>query len=295
MACYAFANGQRYTVGSVEGKARGGGDLYGTLLLAGEAVPEFKHAGARLRVLWVDAGTWLPLGVEPRSAEGLARAQVLEAAWEAGAGLFGLEVTRRIWADWPAFVADVQMAEADAALAPLQAWRTPLAIAAATLDVAFKVADARSAPPGFAQMLDRWAEMLTTGHDDTDPTIDAWEALMTLLVQGRKADDSQFDQAANSMVPATWEWLEADHGGGMIACRKAGDGYWRVMTRTPQFVERVGAQAVQLYGQAWLKRGWVRPAKDGKSTDYQRVYGRGEEASARVLCIPRAMLEHWSL
>jgi hypothetical protein len=294
LACYAFANGQHYTVGSVEGKARGGSDLSGTLLLAGEAVPVFKHAGARLRVLWADAGTWLLLGVEPRSAVGLARAQLLEAAWEGGAGLFGLEATRRIWGDWPAFVRNVRAVEADPALASLHAWRTPLAIAAAALIVAYVVADAHSAAPGFEYMLDHWAKMLTTGHEDTDPATEAWEGLMTLLIQGRKADDGRFDQAANILVPATWEWIEADRGGGMIACRKIGDDYWRVMTRTPQFVERIGAQAVQLYGQSWLKRGWVRPAKDGKSTDYQRVYGRGEEASARVLCIPLSMLEQWS-
>jgi len=75
MACYSFANGQRYTIGGADQKARGGSDLYGTLLLAGEAVPEFKHAGANLRVLWVDASAWLPLGAEPRSSEGQRRAR----------------------------------------------------------------------------------------------------------------------------------------------------------------------------------------------------------------------------
>ncbi len=102
------------------------------------------------------------------------------------------------------------------------------------------------------------------------------------------------DKMQQVIMPARWEWIEADRGGGGVACRKTGDDCWRVMTRTPQFVERVGAQAVQLYGQAWLKRGWVSAAADGKSTDYQRVYGSGGESSARVLCVPVAMLEEWT-
>jgi hypothetical protein len=117
---------------------------------------------------------------------------------------------------------------------------------------------------------------------------------LTMLAQGHIRDNGSSDAGGQGLVPASWEWLEADRGGGVIACRRAGDHYWRVMTRTPQFVERVGAQAVQLYGQAWVKRGWVRAANDGKSTDYQRIYGSGEEASARVVCLPRAMLEGWN-
>ena len=299
MACYSFANGQRYTVGGADQRARGGSELYGTLFLAGEALPEFKHAGANLRVLWLDAGVWLPLGAEPGSSEGQERALSLEAAWEAGAGLFGLAVARRMWGAWPRFVANVHALETDQALAPLQTWRQPLALAAAALQVAFEVVGVTTAdmpdPAAWAgQLLDAWTAMLTSGHDEADPATDAWEALLTMLAQGHIRDNGSSDAGSQGRVPASWEWIEADRGGGVIACRRAGDDYWRVMTRTPQFVERVGAQAVQLYGQTWVKRGWVRAANDGKSTDYQRIYGSGEEASARVLCLPRAMLEGWN-
>jgi hypothetical protein len=176
-------------------------------------------------------------------------------------------------------------------LAPLQAWRTPLAIAAAALDVAFTLINAKSAPAGFNQMLDRWAEMLTSGHSDVDPATDAWEALVTMLAQGRCHNDSEADQVTGTVIPAQWEYIEADRGGGVIACRKIGEPYWRVLTSTPQFKERVGAAAVQLYGQAWLKRGWVLPSKEGKSTDFKTVYPSG---AVRVLKVPDGKLDQWS-
>jgi hypothetical protein len=289
MACYSFANGQRYTIGGADQKARGGSDLYGALLLAGEAVPEFRHAGANLRVLWVDAGIWLPMGAEPRSADGQMRAMLLEAAWGAGAGLFGKAVTEVIWRDWTAFAESVRVAEHDRVLAPLQAWRTPLAIAAAVLDVVLSLIDARTAAPNFDQMLDRWVEMLTSGHSDVDPATDTWEALVTMLAQGRRGDDGYKD-ASGAPMPAQWEYIEADRGGGVVACRKVGESYWRVLSTTPQFKERLGAACVQLYGQTWLKRGWVLPGKDGKSDEYTTIYPSG---ALRILKVPTDMLEQW--
>jgi hypothetical protein len=297
MACYSFANGQRYTVGGADQKARGGSDLYGTLLLAGEAIPEFKHAGARLRVLWADAGTWLPMGAEARSSEGQARAQLLEAAWEGGAGLFGLDVTRRIWGDWGAFTADVRTMEADEALSPLQAWRQPLAIATVALNVALQAAGVTSDhlpdPAAWvARLLDEWATMLTTGHDEADPATSAWEALITMLVQGKRCSDADEDPTTRTPIPdsAAWEWIESDRGG-VVAARKAGDDFWRVITTTPQFKERIGESATQLYGQAWLKRGWIQVGKDGKSTDFLQVRDVGR---IRVLKVPLSALDTWT-
>ena len=289
-AVYAFANGQRYTVGGVDQKARGGSDLFGTLLLSGEATPDFKHAGAALRVLWIDADTWHPLGAAPCSPEGQQRAQILEQAWEAGAGLFGKAVTEAIWSDWPTFVASVEACERDAAFTKLQAWRRPLAIAAAALDVAFATIQATTAPAGFDKMLERWVEMLTTGHEASDPALDHWEKLLTMLAQGRPRNDSEQDALGTHTIPASWEWIEADHGGGVIACRQAGDDYWRVIAGTPQFKERVGTAAVQLYGPAWLKRGWVRAGTNSQSTVVKRIH-TGQ--SMRVLCVPISALDTW--
>lgn len=288
-AAYAFANGQRYTVGGVDGKTRGGGELGGALLLAGEAIPDFRHAGARLRVLWADANAYTPLGAAPRSEEGKARAALLEGAWEAGAGLFGLAVAEAIWADWSAFVVDVRGLETDPALAPLQAWRTPLAAAAAAINVAGRLIQAQPAPV-FGGILDAWAAMLTSGHEETDPATEAWEALITMLAQGRRGDDGSYDESTNTRTPAEWAWIEADRGGGVIACKKAGDGFWRVLPSAPQFRERVGAAAVQLHGQTWLRRRWLLPGRDGKATEGLRLHS-GE--LVRVLKVPVASLEDW--
>jgi hypothetical protein len=290
-AVYAFANGQRYTVGGVDQKARGGSELFGTLILSGEAMPDFKHAGAALRVLWIDAATWYPLGAEPRSQEGQRRAQLLESAWEAGAGLFGLQVTRRIWEAWPQFLAEVHDLEVDPALAPLQAWRTPLALAAAALGVGLQLAGVTSLPADWSgQLLDRWAEMLTSGHSDTDPAEEAWENLVTMLAQGTRKSDG-YEDASQAWVPAEWEWIEGDRGAGMIAARRVGDAFLRVISSTPHFKERVGSAAVQLYGATWIKRGWVLPAKDGKATDVMKMRDLG---AMRVLKIPLDQLDGWS-
>jgi hypothetical protein len=288
LACYGFANGQTYTKGGVDGKARGGETIGGVLLLAGEALPEFKHAGSRLRVLWADTGLYPPLGAEARSDIGKQRAQQLEHAWAMGAGLLGRDVATRIWADWAGFVADVRALQSDPALAPLGPWAEPLAAAAGALNVAFRVIGISSVPAGFDQLLDQWAAMLLSGQHDTDPALDSWEALITMLAQGRRGDDGH--ETSNGYVPAQWEYIEADRGGGVIACRKAGDSLWRVLTSTPQFKERVGVAAVQLHGQAWLKRKLIEPNKDGKSTDFMKVYPSG---AVRVLKVPEAMLSNW--
>jgi hypothetical protein len=288
LAAYSFANGQRYTVGSAEGQARGGTDLAGALLLAGEAIPEFKHAGSRLRVLWVDSAVWAPLGAEPRSASGQRRAALLETAWETGSGLFGAAVADVIWRDWAAFIAAAQRLEQTPALTPLQAWRTPLALAAATLDVALTVANL-APPPPFAALLDQWAAILLSGHSETDPATDAWDALATMLIQGRWMDDALRGDD-DVIAPAQWEWIDADHGGGLLACRRVGDPYWRVLPATPQFKERVGASAVQLYGPTWAQRGWITLGADGKPIAVMKTR---DGRAARMLRIPTAALEAW--
>lgn len=288
---YSFANGQTYTRGSLERKAQGGEILRGTLFLAGEAIPEFKHAGSRLRILWADANLYSPLGAEARSPEGAARAHTLEQAWEKGAGIFGLALATAIWGDWDGFTAEMQSLANDPALEQLGAWREPLAAAATTLNIAFRLCGVTTVPQGFDAILDHWAAMLTSGHNETDPALDAWESLMVMLAQGRRMDDSEFDALNNIRIPANWEWIEADRGGGLLACRRAGEAFWRVLSNTPQMQERVGVAAVQLYGQTWIKRGLVLPGADKKCTDTMRVYGHGGASGVvRVLKVPEVLI-----
>ena len=77
----------------------------------------------------------------------------------------------------------------------------------------------------------------------------------------------------------------------MIAAHKNGDQYLRVISNTPQLTERVGPSAIQLHGPTWLKRGWILPAKDGKSTELKKLRS---SATTRVLKIPLDKLDGWS-
>lgn len=287
MACYGFANGQTYTRGGVDGHARGGDELRGVMLLAGEALPDFKHAGSHLRVLWIDASAYPPLGAPARSTDGQQRAATLEAAWNGGAGLFGKTIAERIWGDWPRFVAIMRGLESDPALAPLGPWREPLAAAAAALNIALEYIGATMPDAWGAALLDSWAAMLLSGHKDVDPITDAWERLVVMLAQGRRYSDADDENRAS---PAVWEYIAADHGGGVIACKKLGEPTWRVLSSTPQFRERVGETAVQLYGQNWMRRGWVLPGDGGKATAKARVH---TGATVRVLRVPEDALLNW--
>jgi hypothetical protein len=66
------------------------------------------------------------------------------------------------------------------------------------LDITFQVAGVTTAPAD--QLLDRWAELLLIGQQDTDPAADAWEALVTMLAQGRR---SAVATMAPKIVPAS--------------------------------------------------------------------------------------------
>jgi len=282
--CYQFANGQSYTKGGADGTVRGGAALAGTLILCGEAIPDFRHAGSRNRVLFVDTAEHAPLGAGRASAEGAFRAQVLEAAWESGAGLFAPRVLETIWRNWAAYRTEVDAWKGNATIAALGAWRDVMAIAAATLAHVLETANVNALDCDMT-VIAQWGDLLRTGHERTDPAGDAWERLLTMLAQAHENNNSSL--SGGTITAATWDYLEADRGGGMIACRKVGEDYWRVPTNTPQFVERVGKTAVQEFGREWARRGNILSDKDGAATLFMALNTRG---SARVLRIPVAVL-----
>jgi hypothetical protein len=281
LACYDFANGQLYTKGGRDGRALGGEPVGGSLLLAGEAVPEFKNAGAVLRTFWVN-GSNPPLGAgtiglsgTQQHALGQQRANMLERAWTAGSGLFGKAVYERIWSDWQGFQDDYEAIAEDQALEPLRAWRVPLAIGAAALNVAFQVVGYAPGDEFGVQLLDSWSNMLTEGHDERDPARDAWEALVLLLAQ------------AENGVHDVWEikLLRNEP----VAYRLPTENIWRVPTGTPQFRDRIGGSAVQMYGKTWLTRGWIQPHQ-GKPSGVKKVAGN---VSMRVICPLEGALDDW--
>lgn len=276
---YEFANGQSYSKGTAEGAAAGGEPLRGTLILAGEALPEFRHAGAGKRVLWLDCIRSPLLGAgtlgQPGSDEhrlGGQRAQLLEHAWETGAGLFGHAVAERCWADWTAALADYRCIRDAPELQPLAAWRESLALGAVALQVAATVAGL--ALPALDTLLPQWSDLLTVGQERTDPALEAFERVRTLL--------AQCDEDAQS-APG---WVLRRLRGEIVAYRKTDEPYWRVPTGTPPFESRVGRSAVQIYGRAWLRLGLIR-SLDGRAS---KTMGAPHRATAAAICIARSVL-----
>lgn len=276
---YEFANGQSYTKGTPEGTAAGGEPLRGTVLLAGEALPEFRHAGASKRVLWLDGITSPPLGKgtlgRPGSAAhalGAERARQLEVAWEAGAGLLGRACTERCWAQWSDVRTTYTAMCQDRALQPLVAWREALALAVVALDVARAIADVPI--PDTGTLLDHWVALLQTGQETADPALDAFERLRTLLAQSDE----------DTLAAPGWTLLRFR--GETIAYRKADEPDWRVPTGTPVFETRVGKSAVQLYGRTWLRQQFIVP-QDGKAS---KTLGAPHRKSAAAIVVAQSVL-----
>lgn len=276
---YEFANGQSYTKGTPEGVAAGGEPLHGTVLLAGEALPEFRHAGASKRVLWIDGTMSPPLGRgtlgrsgSVEHALGAKRAQQLEAAWEGGAGILGYAFAERCWMQWADVEAAYRAMREDRALLPIQAWREALALAVVALDVASSIAGFTM--PNAGLLLDEWVRLLQTGQETTDPALEAFERLRTLLAQSDE----------DSLTAPGWTLLRLR--GETVAYRKTDEPTWRVPTGTPTFESRVGKSAVQLYGRAWLRHNLIRPLEGHTS----RTLGAPNRKTATALAIPRSVL-----
>jgi hypothetical protein len=284
---YRFANGESRLIGSLDRQTHGGETIGGTLLLAGEAIPEFLHAGAGRRVLWIDGNRTPPLGHDTigpvgsaAHARGQARAQLLAVGWTESAGVFGKTLYETLLRDWATLTQDYQTLATDQALNTLQAWREPLAVAAACLVVAWELIQAPD-PPALGTMLDAWARLLTEGQATRDVATDAWARLCAALVG--------CEEYSPPLAPS-WILLQ-DRAHGVIGCRQQHDDAWRLLTDTPFLEERIGAHAVQLHGRSWVARGWVRAAKDGKVTTPTKIHGG---KLTRCMIVPLAALETWA-
>lgn len=119
------------------------------------------------------------------------------------------------------------------------------------------------------------------GDDDlTDPVVGSWERLTMLLIQASFSETT---------YPG-WIVAREPRTKAMIACRRRDEAWWRVLTGTRAFEQRVGKSAVQRFGRVWVDQGWVIPSKD-RTTWVDRM-PNGE--SARVLHIPLTALEEWA-
>lgn len=257
---YQFANGQSYTKGTVSGQATGAEELHGAVILAGEAVVEFINAGAARRVLYLPADQYAPLGCEANTDVGRHRAKVLEDAWKAGAGLLGPRVAAAIWDDWDDFKQAVdELSETYGQ--SLGAWAPGVAAIVATLEFAFEVLGLEV--PDVISELDQHVKRALEGAEDfADPAALAFEAVKNLIATATHKDGGAYLN------------------GELVAWQPVG-GNWHVPTGSKPFNERVGRNAVQLFGKTWQAKELIEPGPNGKSTHVAKT--PGANVSIRVL------------
>lgn len=272
-AVYGFANRQGYTTGGRDGRSRGGVELSGSFILTGEAVAEFKFAGSRNRVLYLDTATDPPLGTDaPRgSAIGAERSATLEDAWMMGAGHLGPRVADSILGNWGEFVDTVQAMKLN--LAALADWADPCAVMMATLGVMFE--ELGVAPPTDIDALpEHIARAMQVARTQNPAHKTAWEELTTLIAQADQRDILEG-------FPGLYVRGELIGWGDTT--------YIYVLNNSEAFKNRVGKSATQLHGQRWIEAGWIAAARDGKAT--QVTHLKGSKVSVRVLQVKRSALQ----
>jgi hypothetical protein len=264
---YDYANGQLYTYGTLDRRTGGGQRIGGTLVMTGEMLPEFAHAGSQRRMLLLNCSQTPPLGAPASSMEGLRRATILDSAWKAGAGTFGHQVCERIWRDWNAFTLEIDALSQDTALKDLQAWRLILAASAATLGHAMDLAGVYI---DHTRLMREWAEVYQSGQQEHDPAAETFDRVLMMLGQAESSDNGKY--VNGDYVRPSWEWLSYERK--LVAARRVGETHWRVFTTSPQWLEIVGPGAIVQFGQSWAKAGLILPHKNGQISIRQFV-GRG--------------------
>ena len=248
---YAFANGQAYSKGTVQGLPSGGEALRGAVLMAGEAAPEFVNAGATRRILYLPAEDYPPLGAAPYSELGRTRAAMLEQAWRDGAGHLGPTVVEAVWRDFAGFAGEVRKAEAYGRLATLGPWAPAIAAVMVTLARLFKALEL-PVPDAAKDLPVHVAGALEASAERADPAAQAFERLTGMLAQAELDDEGRGLRL-----------------GGELIAWKSGE-RWHIITTGEQLKRRVGESAAQLYGRQWARRGLIELAPDGKSTHVKR-------------------------
>jgi hypothetical protein len=185
-----------------------------------------------------------------------------------------------VWHNWSQVEGDVRKWAQNPRLQPFGPWADPLAAALVVLQYAFMVVQAAAGPQ--QELLETWARMLIEGYKASDPATDAWERLVTMMVQ------------AEPEVTLSQGWTIKKLGHESVAYQRSGDTIWRIPTQTQQLKERVGlsrdADVARQYGQIWVDRGWVIPDTEGKSTHFEAIPG----AKVRVLLVPDDKLTNWN-
>lgn len=279
---YDFANGQLRTFGQLNQQAGGGGHLGGTLLLTGEATPEFAYEGSQRRTLTINCRRFWPLGVEPRSEEGKRRADILTVGWQAGAGVWGHQTCDLIWANWEGYRQEVLLLAGEPTLSDLQAWRVPLAAASVALRIGLNQLGIEIDWP---KLLVQWAQLYSEGQKERDPAREAFDKAILMLSQGELVDNG--DEAQGKRLPGSWQWLHYERK--MVAARRIGDTYWRVLSTSPQWRATVGPNAVDMFGEDWLRSGLIQAHK-GTRPISDRIHTGPGKGNLQCLLVPEAHL-----
>lgn len=251
---YQFANGQSYTRGGRDGTPRQTPTLHGVAFLAGEAPPQLRNIGSRNRALMLDVRHFPPLG----KLDAPERAELLEAAWEAGAGTLGPRVLESIWNDRDNFLAAVKASEArqraTVAAGEGREWLRALVAAEIALAYLIETAGITGEPPAAVAPA---LAALQAARDAFSPAGAAMEALVGLIathdpgvvVDGK---DRYEDDSVRRAYGSTFARLSD----------KPGEG-WLICTTHKLVLETLepwgGRQAVHAFGTTWVEKGWVKP------------------------------------
>ncbi|BDP42585.1 hypothetical protein DAETH_25540 [Deinococcus aetherius] len=272
---YAFANGQSYVRARSGEGVHGGVALGGAVLLAGEARPEFQNAGSHNRLLLVNADVHPPLGTGAGrgTALGQERARWLEEVWSRGAGHLGLKLAGIVLGDWARYRGRVEELRRTPPMVELRDWGHAVAAVQTTLEVLFREVLHVPMPEDVQRLPALLLKLLTTHRTESNPALEAFEAIRTLILQtNRKFKGNVLTLASQ---------------GQMIGWRS--ETAWHLVTTSSAFTRQVGAQAVQLHGKRWAEQGWVQPTSNGPST--RSVYCPVTGGTMRVLVIPREVIE----
>lgn len=276
---YDFANGQLRAYGTLDQKGGGGHEVGGCLLMTGELLPEFAHAGAQKRLLLLNCLKHAPLGVPAESQEGARRATLLDRAWGQGAGSFGLQLCQALWPQVEQLKADISRLSADEALADMQAWKYLFAAAASVLQVAAGLA---GIDLDTISLMRRWAAMHQESQKERNPAKEAFERILTMLGQSEETNNSLTIPGTDIQQRASWYWRVYDRK--MIAARRDGQNYWRVATGSPQWQQLVGRGMVEQFGTAWLAEGLILAHPDGSLS--KKCFMGEQRTSTQCILIP---------
>lgn len=192
---FGFANGQEPVQGSQQyGEIKGGGQLFGTLMLTGEHPLEFKSTGAFRRILHINADHIPPLGVPSkinlvdRNPEGLRRAELLKRYWSQSAGMIGPRLYEYLLGFLDDFITEAQELAALPAYSGLEQWAEVTAVAVLTLQHLYKFLD-MPIPEAISHIPALVQSAVDSAKDgEGDPAITAWNNFTGLMASTTRVE-----------------------------------------------------------------------------------------------------------